>query len=263
MADGRGDRINGMATNEFRWGVRPNIPGHWHTTIAHEEFQIEITATWIEARAEESDEPEIQRKQAEQVIQGMLRWIGLSEKKQFTATLDSRSRSEPSSGRRDVTIYASGLLLRASVGHIDVVVTGPDGTVKADSRQAWVSEMLRFAKASTKDAILPRMTDYLLEYYADPDKRLAPLFDIIELAEKHFGHVHDAARRLNVDIQDIKDARDIMNDESIRTSRHRGQELGEQRAPTSEETAVCEAVAERIVAEYDKLVGRGDMPDQI
>lgn len=65
---------------------------------------------------------------------------------------------------------------------------------------------------------------------------------------------------LNVGIQRMKDATNIMNDSSIRSGRHRGQEVAMQRDPTPAEAQLCEGVAEQIVSEYTKLVQGGTAP---
>ncbi len=117
-----------------------------------------------------------------------------------------------------------------------------------------------FVDTSASSETLRRMSDYLLEYYDDPEKKLAPLFDIIELAAEVFGHEHKAATSLGVGLRRMKDATNVMNVASIRTGRHRGQELGCQREPTPAEVHLCETVAEQILSEYANLVQRGAAP---
>jgi len=249
-----------MAINEFRWGVNPTIPGHWRNKLTHDGFEVEIAADWIELRKQDDGQPDAQRQRAEQIVEGIVRRVGLAEKTRFTATLGSVARFDPLSNRRDINVYVSDSLgLRASA-HADVVVTSSDGTVVTNSRQERLTELLRFADTSATNQTLRRMSDYLLEYYADPDKKLAPLFDIIELAAEAFGHQHKAATALNSGIQQMKDATSLMNDSTIRSSRHRGQELGQHRDPTPEETRLCEIVADKILSEYTKLVQSGTAP---
>lgn len=249
-----------MASNDFRWGVKPAIPGHWRGTQSHDDFDVEIAADWIEARKEDDGQPQVQQMRAQQIVEGIVRKIGLAERMRFMATLESVSRFDPHSNRRAVNVILShGVGVKASA-HADVVVTSADGTVVADSRRERMSELHRFADTSAKNDTLRRMSDYLLEYHADPDKKLAPLFDIIELATEVFGHKHKAATSLGVGIQKMNDATDVMNDSSIRSSRHRGQEVSQQRDPNAAELQLCEAVAEQIVTEYTNLVQRGTAP---
>lgn len=250
-----------MAINEFRWGVEPVIPGHWRGTLTHDGFDVEIAGDWIEARKEDDGQQDVQQRRAQEIVEGIVRKVGLAEKTGFTATLGSVSRFDPHSNRRDINVILSeGVSAKASAGHADVVVTSADGTVLADSRIDRMAELLRFADTSATNDTLRRMTDYLLEYHADPDKRLAPLFDIIELATEVFGHQHKAATSLGVGIQRMKDAASVMNNASVLSGRHRGQEVAAQRDPTAAEGQLCEAVAEQIVSEYTKLVRRSAAP---
>ena len=50
-----------------------------------------------------------------------------------------------------------------------------------------------------------------------------------------------------------------MNDPTLGTGRHRGQEIGYW-VPTESETALCEALREEIVDGYASLVRRGNAP---
>jgi hypothetical protein len=253
-----GRRYNhAMAINEVRWGVKPTIPGHWRNTSTHDGFEVEIAADWIELRKQDDGRLDAQRQRAEQIVEGIVRRVGLTEKKRLTAMLGSVARFDPLSNRRDINVHVSDSLGVSVSAHADVVVTSVDGTVVTNSRQERLTELLRFADTSATNETLRRMSDYLLEYYADADKKLAPLFDIIELAAESFGHQHKAATALNIGIQQMKDATNLMNDSTIRSSRHRGQELGQHRDPTPEEARLCESVADKIVSEYTKLAESG------
>jgi hypothetical protein len=249
-----------MATNEFRWGVKPAIPGHWRDTLSHDDFEVEIAGDWIEARKEDDGQREAQQRRAQQIVEGISRKMGLAERTRFMTTLASVSRFDHYSGRRDINVCLSGSAGVKASGHADMVLTSADGTVVADSRKERMSELLRFAEASAKNGTLRRMSDYILGYHTDPDRKLAPLFDIIELAAEVFGHEHKAATSLGVGVQRMKDATNVMNDSSIRSGRHRGEEVSQQREPTPAEAQLCEAVAEEIVTEYTKLVQRRAAP---
>jgi hypothetical protein len=249
-----------MATNEFRWGVKPALPGHWRGTQTHDGFELEIADDWIEARKEDDGQSDVQQGRAQEIIEGIIRGIGLAEKTRFTAALGSVSRFDPQSNRRDINVFLSGGAMGAKAGTLEITVTSADGTVVVDSRKDRIRELLRRADAYGANATLRRMTDYLLEYHAGPDKKLAPLFDIIELATEVFSHRHKAATSLGVGIDRLDDAIDVMNDSSIRSGRHPGQEVGAQRDPTAAEAQLCEGVAEQVVSEYTKLVERGAAP---
>jgi hypothetical protein len=249
-----------MPMHEFRWGVKPAIPGKWHGTLEHDGFDVEIACDWIEVRKEDHHDLDVQQRNAKQIVDGVIRRIGLADKMRFTATLGSVSRFDPQSNRRDINVFVSDSLGLKASAHADVVVTSADGRIVADSRKDRMDELFSFVDTSAANETLRRMSDYMLEYHDDPEKKLAPLFDIIELAAKVFAHEHKAATTLGIGIQRMKDATNIMNDSGIRTGRHRGQEAGSQREPTPAEAQLCESVAEEIVTEYTNLVQRGAAP---
>jgi hypothetical protein len=254
--DDQAIKLAGMATNEFRFGIKPTIPAHWRLTASHDGFEIEIAADWIEARIKDDGEPEAQRGIIEPFVHGIARTIGLAEKKRFTATISSLSRVDAGSNRRDSTAFLSGIAVGTATGHAEMEIRSSDGGIITDTRQERISGMLLFADSSSKDQTLTRMSDYLLEYYSDPGKRLAPLFDIIELAEKSFGGRERAANALGISNRQMKSATGVMNNKEICSSRHRGQALGNQRDPQPEEMRLCEAMAEKIVTEYAKIAGQ-------
>ena len=250
-----------MAINEFRWGVKPAIPGHWHiANLEHDGFEVEITANWIQVRCEDNGQGDAQQRHAQEIVAGIVRKIGLTEQTRFTGTLGSLSQCDPQSGRRDNGISLSDDLGVKWSDHADLVVASADGTVLADSREERMAELFRFEDDATDNDTLCRMSDYLLDYFADPDKKLAPLFDIIELAEQAFGTRKSAATSLGTSVSRWNDARAIINDSTIHSGRHRGQELGQQRDPTPAEVQLCEAIATKIVDEYAKLVRCGTAP---
>jgi hypothetical protein len=249
-----------VTINEFRWGVKPAIPGHWCGTFKHENFDVEITSDWVEARTEDDGHIEAQRARAEEIVSGVLRKIGLSESARFTASFGSQSQFDSSANRRDINVFLSeGVSARMSA-HADVVVTASDGTVISDSRAERFSDLFQFSDDSTTSVTLRRLTDYLLEYHADKEKKLAPLFDIIELAKEVFGTEKDAAAALGIPSSRFRDSRRVINDKTLQKGRHRGQELGTLREPTRAELELCETLAEQIVIEYTKLVRSGTAP---
>jgi hypothetical protein len=247
-----------MLINEFRWGVKPKIPGHWHETLSHDGFEVEIGGDWIEARKQDDGARDAQQVRAEQIVDGVVRKIGLHERTKFTLTLGFTAQFNPGSNQRHVHLRASGG--GKATGHADMVLTNSDGTVVRDTRKERMAGLLQFANVSSANATLRRLVDYLLEYHGDPEKKLAPLYDIIELTEKIFGSKDKAAVSLGISVKQMKAAGAIINDKQIRSSRHRGQEVGTLREPTRAELQSCEAVAQKIIEEYTNLVVNGRAP---
>lgn len=248
-----------MAINEFRWGVKPRIPSWWHTTHRHDGFEVEITNDWIELRKECEGHREAEQKLAQQIVEAITTRIGLQEKTHFTAKLGFVSEFDPQSNRRETIALLSGTISAGASAHGDLTLVA-SGSVITDSRKERMVGLFQFINIYSRNKVLRRMSDYLLEYHSDEHKKLAPLFDVIEIAAEVFGSLNTAATSLGVGIRRMKEARKIINDSSIRHGRHRGQEVGMQRDPTAEESKLCEAVALQIVSEYTKMVERGLAP---
>jgi hypothetical protein len=240
-----------MTIAEFRWALSPAIPSHWQETLSHDGFEIEITRNWIEARKDTEDNQDNQQRHAERIVEGIVRKIGLEERTRFTITLSLIGKFDPQTGRRDIIGLISGRASGKSSGHADMIATDANGTVIADTRKERIADLLKFADTSSRSANLQRMTDYLLEYHADDDKKLAPLYDLIEFAIKIFGR--KASQSLGVSSNKLSSATRIINDKEIISGRHMGQYVGPQRKPTSAESKLCEEVAEQIVRDYTKL----------
>jgi hypothetical protein len=248
-----------MVTNVFRWEVKPTIPGQWHTTERHLEFKILISGDWVEAHAEDNGKQESQRRKAEEIVISLVRYISLRERQRFATVLRSVTRFDSGANRSDVIVLPSGVQCIASSGLLDAVVASSEGTVLVDSRKERMLEMRRFV-ATKEDENVKRMSDYLLDYYVDPEKKLAPLFDIFELAVKVFRNEDELSKSLQIEPDEIRAVKKTTNERRIRTSRHRGQYLGQQRDVTSHERRRCEVAAERIVAECVRLAQEGKLP---
>ena len=141
-----------MATNEFRWGVKPPIPGHLHDVLRQDGCDVEIAGDWIEARVADDGQAAIQQRRAQQAVDAMLRAIGVQEKTKFTAIFGSQSRFDPDSNSRDVAVAVPGEELRLS-GHVDFVLASADGTVVADSCKERMAELLQVSSAYAKNEV--------------------------------------------------------------------------------------------------------------
>lgn len=148
--------------HEFRWGVKPAIPGKWHGTLEHDGFDVEIACDWIEVRKEDHHDLDVQQRNAKQIVDGVIRRIGLADKMRFTATLGSVSRFDPQSNRRDINVFVSDSLGLKASAHADVVVTSADGRIVADSRKDRMDELFSFVDTSAANETLRRMSDYML-----------------------------------------------------------------------------------------------------
>jgi hypothetical protein len=242
-----------MAINVIRWSVKPKIPGAWHDTVDYGSFKVELAEDWIEVRKEDDDQEEYPQAAGDKIIRNILLGIALEERTSFTPTLRSSSRITNQGERVDAMVFISGASMTLSAG--DVIVTTADGAVIGNPRKKRLEDLRRFAEDAAANPPLQRMADFLTEYYADPNKKLATLYDLIEYAMKIFNSDKKGmVTALGISGTSLKDTKKLMHTNQLRTSRHRGRELGPYRNPTAEETAVCEGLAERIVRGYSEFI---------
>jgi hypothetical protein len=66
------------------------------------------------------------------------------------------------------------------------------------------------------------MLDMQAAFYVDPEKKIAPLFDIVELIEAEYRGESGAANALGISRNALEEVKRIANDPAIRTARHPG-----------------------------------------
>ncbi len=98
------------------------------------------------------------------------------------------------------------------------------------------------------------MLDFRLAYFGDPQKHLDHLFNILELAVTAFKQMSKLAKKLGIDIDDLRRMNNISNDEEIVTGRHPGGTLGSHRDPRPDEVELCERVADAIISKYSAFL---------
>jgi hypothetical protein len=148
---------------------------------------------------------------------------------------------------------SAAITARATVS-ADIQASDACGNVIFDSRVERAARIDKSVNALAQDETFLRMTDYWLEYCSDPKKKLAPLFNIIELAKTKFGSLEKAATTLIISLTKIKEAKRIMNDCGIENSRHPGRSPVSPKPVSNEDRHVCEQIAEAIVKNYRELM---------
>jgi hypothetical protein len=129
-----------------------------------------------------------------------------------------------------------------------------------DSREVEAQKITTLAERARRSLSLQRMLGYMVEFRSDPEKKLAPLYDIIKIVETEFGDRKKAATALGIPFDDLHRAGGILHDPAILTSRHRGESTDPQRAATDEELAHCIGVAETIIRTYAEKLAKPKFP---
>jgi hypothetical protein len=245
-----------LVRNEFSWEVTPPVPGQWHATIAQDGFIVTIQSDSILATIEATGHEEKQRNQSEDIVANLLREIGLLEQIRFSKRLSSIAQFDPKEQTRSIRAFIKGERLTLRGDYADTRVEAADGTVR-DSRIERLQKLQLCAGLQAKSEVLRTLTDYLLEYHADPEKKLFPIYDVIEAVQSVLGGRLHEADGLGISKKAIDRVTKIVNRERIRTGRHRGARVEALRDITPKESRICETAAVLIIERYRKLVQDG------
>lgn len=91
-------------------------------------------------------------------------------------------------------------------------------------------------------------------YVADPEGRLHPLYDVLQLVERIYGDRRKAASALSVSYADLTDLGRISNDPTVLNGRHPGRSPGPHRISTEAEANTCERVVKAIIESYESKI---------
>lgn len=106
------------------------------------------------------------------------------------------------------------------------------------------------ARRAARDPNLLDMIDHQSRYDADPDGRLHPLYDVLQVVERLYGGRKQAALALNISEADLSDLGRVTNDPKVLSGRHPGKSQGPHRTASEGEVATCERVARAIIQNY-------------
>ncbi len=104
------------------------------------------------------------------------------------------------------------------------------------------------------DANLRDLLDHWSRYAADPDGRLHPLYDVLQVVERLNGGRKEAAAALNMTKSELDDLGRISNDPTVLNGRHPGKSPSPHRIATEGEVNTCERVARAVIANYAATV---------
>lgn len=106
---------------------------------------------------------------------------------------------------------------------------------------------------SKRAAIDPNLRDMLVHwsrYVADPDGRLHPLYDVLQVVERVYGDRRKAASQLGISYGELRKLGQISNDPTVLNGRHPGNSLGPHRTASEPEVNTCERVVREIIKKH-------------
>jgi hypothetical protein len=102
------------------------------------------------------------------------------------------------------------------------------------------------------------MLDHWARYAADPEGRLHPLYDVLQVAERLYAAPREPRKKrhqkiasaLGMSSADLDALGDLTNNPTVLNGRHPGAAPGPHRIATDAEVATCERVARAIIENY-------------
>jgi hypothetical protein len=242
---------------EFCWKVQPARERQWRRVYPSDGFDVEISGDYIFLRTNSIHAPEDElRSRAESIAKNLVRAMSDKEKGLLMPEFAHVKRTVEKHERGHIGVELEERLpamsdevswTKVSYVKISAVLVEPD-------HDAQIDRIIDLSERARRSPSLQKILDMQSRFYVDPEKRLAPLFDVVELVETEFRGEAGAAKALGVSRKALEKLKKIANDSTIRTARHPGQAVGVLREITPEELNLCIQTTGMVVDGYAKTV---------
>jgi hypothetical protein len=212
----------------------------------------------LSTSADDSEEQNL-RKKADQVAHDLARSLSFEHSERFDVAYQGRHVLMPT-GQQSVSLMVRGTIgpapskmsdscefeVRDAAGN----VTDSSALQRERVRHAAQQRIAERAIRSAADPNLRDMLDHWSRYAADPDGRLHPLYDVLEVASRLYHGREQVASALNISMADLNALGRISNDPTILHGRHLGRSQGPHRIATESEINTCKRVARAVIDSY-------------
>lgn len=242
-----------MTKYEFCWTVSPPPHHRLEAKKNVDAFEVELAGGQVIVRSDYTDTPEEELKErAETIAVALAHATGYRLGQQLTPVFSRVMRTPSTAGPTDIGLFLVDQMPEMR-DHVRCTVEKHhkvDAVIVIDSDDVEAGEIFTLAEKARRDPALQQMLDFIGKFRTDSEKKLAPLYDILQTVERQFCGRDNAASALGLQAADLNELGRIANDPTIRTSRHSGKSTGAQRAITNKELADCMQVAEAIIRAY-------------
>ena len=159
-------------------------------------------------------------------------------------------------GRADVWVSAASVIVVASVGAPDIIITDSEGNVVKDTKAERLADERKFQEQCLRHVENPLLKELMASFsraVADPGDRMTHLYEFRDALSRHFGGEREAKSTLGVTNTEWSDLGRIANREPIQESRHRGSHPALRQATEAEQTRVLEIARRMLRAYLDQL----------
>jgi hypothetical protein len=244
-----------MTRFEFHWSVVPALHVRALQQFERDGFKIQFSGPAIVCKSDFTAVSETEMRARSKAI-AECTLLAVSYRQKIKATLEFDYEK-----LEHATPVASQILLRihdklpeivseatVRMSYVKLGATIVQALPDDDSKQ-----IADLSQRINDSAAVRKMLQWMVEFSHDSERMLAPLYNIIELAATEL----NGTSNLGVSATKLRRAKGIMNNKTIRTSRHPGQEQGDLREITSDELAFCQEVADGILESFLRPRSKG------
>jgi hypothetical protein len=251
-----------MVKYELCWTVSPKRPRSWQQTLQIDGLEIEVSSGRILVRDNSDDLSEDQlRVHAGGIVADIVRAMSFHESLRLSYEFSGIKTALPNGAACEGIAVRDGLEMQDNVTYEMYAYIKCDAVIVKNSEQVHLQDILSDFSRLRSSRQYSDVLQFIGIFRADPERHLAPLYNILEVAIKEFGNRKRAASMLNLDAADLSFLAKTANDPTIRTARHLGKNAGIVRDITASELARCERIAEEIIRAYAKRIPVAD-PDK-
>jgi hypothetical protein len=237
----------------FNWNLKPAIEAEYAFKVPPFEVVARGDMLTLTATADAAEEQRLGT-QADEVAHDLARALSYEHGKRFEVAYQG-SHVLLATGQQRVSatfqvIVKPAVSVKAEVRDTSGNVVDNSALQREQERQAMQQRITDLARRAARDPNLRDMLDHRSRYVDDPDGRLHPLYDVLQVAERLYDGRKEAATALNLSIADLSNLGRISNDPTVLNGRHPGKATGPRRIATKAEVNTCERVARAIIENY-------------
>jgi hypothetical protein len=240
----------------FSWSLAPAVPIEYTVSVLPFDVVVRENKLTLTADADPTEEQKLQN-EADRIAHGLALSLSYRYATCFEVTYENYQVLAPD-GRQRVSVSAhivADACLIADIAEFEV--RDADGNVVNSSslqkeRQHKVDQhgLVELTRRATGDANLRDMLNHWHRYVGDPDGRLHPLYDVLQVVERVYHGRGSVASALNMCGADLSYLAKITNDPTVLNGRHPGKSQGPHRLATETEVADCERIARAVIDNY-------------
>jgi len=258
-----------MNKYSFTWTIEPASPAEYSLAVVPFEIVVREKSLTLVTTADAAEEQKLVS-EADRVAHDLAKVLSYENGKRFEVVRAGYSyrilggaqggsivvhSERPGCGASAV---GPEVVIRDSIGRI----VGGTAIEREQKRQATQQRLADLTKRAALDSNLRDMLDHWHRYVGDPDERLHPLYDVLQVVERRYALPKsarernsskvraNAAKQLKMDANDLENLGEITNKVELLNGRHPGASQGPHRTATEAEIDTCERVARSIIQNY-------------